>query len=213
MTTTAANPSAPRRRCTAAVALAATVLAIVVAVGAGIDAHASTGHVEVPGTLVAAHNHPAGDLVGVEQAIAAGEGRGTMTGGSQLVVGSRVAPNTTGLIDDVVSSSRWSRTSFGGNRVYQRSDLIDPALMDRTGMSNLQRMQQGLAPIGPDGRAINLHHMLQTQSGPIAEVTATMHQQYSRILHINPSSIPSGINRGGFDAWRADYWMWRAKGF
>lgn len=97
--------------------------------------------------------------------------------------------------------------------MYQRSDLINPALVDRTGMTNLQRMQEGLAPIGPDGWAINLHHMLQTQSGPIAEVTATMHQQYSRILHINPSSIPSGISRGAFDAWRSDYWMWRAKGF
>jgi filamentous hemagglutinin len=66
-------------------------------------------------------------------------------------------------------------------------------------MTNLQRMQEGLAPIGPDGRPINLHHMLQTQSGPIAEVTATMHQQYSRILHINPNTIPSGINRSAFE--------------
>jgi hypothetical protein len=133
--------------------------------------------------------------------------------GSSLPAERTLAPQTAGLADEAASASRWSRSSFGGNRVYQRSDLIDPNLVDRAGATNLQRMQQGLGPIGPDGRSINLLHMLQTQSGPIAEVTQTMHQQYSRILHINPSSIPSGIDRGAFDVWRSDYWMWRAKDF
>lgn len=57
-----------------------------------------------------------------------------------------------------------SRTSFRGNRVHQRSDLIGPGLDDRTGITNLHGMQEGLALIGPDVRAIKLHHMLHTNA-------------------------------------------------
>lgn len=97
--------------------------------------------------------------------------------------------------------------------MYQRTDLIDPTRIDRSGMTSLELMRAGRPPVGPDGKAVILHHMLQEQAGPIAEVTTTMHQQFHRILHINPSSIPSGINRGVFGTWRSAYWMWRATGF
>jgi filamentous hemagglutinin len=71
----------------------------------------------------------------------------------------------------------------------------------------------GRAPLGPDGFPINLHHMLQTNTSPLAEVTQTFHQQYSNILHINPSTMPSGIDRGAFDRYRASYWRARANDF
>jgi RHS repeat-associated protein len=118
-----------------------------------------------------------------------------------------------GVTSDLADARLWSRTAFGGNRVYQRNDLIDAALTDARGRTNLERMRRGLAPIGPDGQPINLHHLIQTQSGGIAEVTATMHQQYSRILHINPNTVGSGIDRAAFNAWRRDYWRARACDF
>ncbi|MBC7950762.1 MAG: hypothetical protein H7Z12_02945 [Rhodospirillaceae bacterium] len=31
--------------------------------------------------------------------------------------------------------------------------------------------------------------------GPIAEVAQTFHQTNSRVIHINPSTIPSGIKK------------------
>jgi hypothetical protein len=74
-------------------------------------------------------------------------------------------------------------------------------------------MQSGLAPIGPDGKSLNLHHTIQTADGPLAEMTATFHQQNSRVIHINPNTIPSGIDRPAFDAFRRDYWMNRANDF
>jgi hypothetical protein len=118
-------------------------------------------------------------------------------------------------IDDIASKSSkfWSKAEFNGTRVYQRNDLINPSLTNKLGRSNLQRMEQGLAPIGPDGKSINLHHMLQTSDSPIAEVTQTLHQQSSKALHINLNTIPSGINRSAFDAWRAKYWINRAGDF
>ena len=111
------------------------------------------------------------------------------------------------------ASSLWSKADFNGTRVYQRNDLIDAALVDARGRTNLQRMQGGLAPIGPDGKSLNLHHTIQTADGPLAEMTATFHQQNSKVIHINPNTIPSGIDRRAFDVFRRDYWINRANDF
>jgi len=78
-------------------------------------------------------------------------------------------------------------------------------------------MQAGLAPIGPDGKSINLHHMLQSADSPLAELTTTFHQQNSRAIHINPSTMPSWRQSPGadaaFNAFRRDYWIMRANDF
>jgi hypothetical protein len=74
-------------------------------------------------------------------------------------------------------------------------------------------MQQGIAPIGPDGKSVNLHHMTQTNDSAIAEVTQSFHQQNTKIIHINPNTIPSGIDRGTFDVWKKNYWKNRANDF
>lgn len=82
----------------------------------------------------------------------------------------------------------WSQEpiQFNGNKVYQRNDLVDPSRVDsQTGLTNLDLMKNGLAPYGPDGKKVNLHHMLQTQDGPIAEVTQSFHQKNSGAININ----------------------------
>jgi filamentous hemagglutinin len=109
--------------------------------------------------------------------------------------------------------SLWTAGEFEGKRVYRRSDLIDPSKVDKFGRTNLERMREGLAPLGPDGKPMNLHHMLQTPNGPVAEVTQTFHQEYREIIHINPNTIPSGIDRKAFDRFRERYWINRAKDF
>ncbi|MDC0934976.1 HNH/ENDO VII family nuclease [Pirellulales bacterium] len=115
---------------------------------------------------------------------------------------------------DAPKSNLWNKSkNFDGNKVFQRDDLIDPSLIDSRGRSNLERMKKGLAPLGPDGKSINLHHTIQTQGGAIAEVSQTFHQQNSKIIHINPNSTPSGIDRGLFDKWKRDYWKDRANDF
>ena len=100
-----------------------------------------------------------------------------------------------------------------GTKVYKRTDLIDPNLVDKQGMTNLQRMQLGKAPKGPDGKSMELHHMIQSDNSAIAEVTRTFHQRNKRVIHINPSTTPSGINRAEFNKWRTAYWKLRAKDF
>ncbi|WP_220000005.1 HNH/ENDO VII family nuclease, partial [Gilliamella apis] len=114
----------------------------------------------------------------------------------------------------------WSKDpiEFNGNKVYQRNDLFDPNLMttwtDKGKIiegTNLERMASGRAPIGHDGNPINLHHMTQNKNGAIAEVTQTFHQQNKTVIHVNPNTIPSGINRGEFNKWKTQYWIERAK--
>ena len=111
-------------------------------------------------------------------------------------------------------SKYWTKsTQFKGNKIYQRDDLFDVNYVDEAGRTNLQRMKSGIAPIGKDGKSINLHHMLQTEDGAIMEITHTMHSKYSKILHINPSSTLSGINTDEFRNWTRRYWRNRAKDF
>ena len=104
-------------------------------------------------------------------------------------------------------------TKHNGVKVYQRNDIIDPNKVDSFGRTNLQRMKQGLAPVGPDGKSVNLHHMTQRNESAIAEVTQSFHQQNSKVIHINPNTIPSGIDRNAFNAWKSSYWMSRANDF
>ncbi|MFC0540716.1 polymorphic toxin-type HINT domain-containing protein [Kutzneria chonburiensis] len=111
----------------------------------------------------------------------------------------------------------WSLTDYNGQRVYQRDDLVNPSYVspaDKYGRSNLKRMQQGLAPMGPDDKPLNLHHMLQTQDGPIAEVTNSMHfGNYNQLHWKSGTKIPSGIDRDAFNTWKSQYWKDRAAGF
>jgi filamentous hemagglutinin len=114
-----------------------------------------------------------------------------------------------------VSSKYWTkRVEFKGNKVYQQDGIIDPRKIDtKTGKTNLELMKSGKAPKGPDGESVNLHHMIQTKKGGIAEITQEMHQKKTKIIHINPNSMGSGIKRSAFDTWREAYWKNRAKDF
>jgi hypothetical protein len=108
----------------------------------------------------------------------------------------------------------WNKTTeFKNVKVYQRDDIINPNMKDAMGRTNLERMKKGLAPLGPDGKSINLHHTTQRNTSSIAEVTQTFHKENSAIIHINPNTIPSGINRKEFNKWRTDYWKNRANDF
>ena len=90
------------------------------------------------------------------------------------------------------------------------NNTFDPKLVDKQGRTNVQRMEQGLAPIGTDGKSVNIHHIDQTNNGPVMEITATQHQQNYGELHSNTGQMPSQINRPEFNSWRRGYWEWRS---
>ncbi|WP_437927536.1 type VI secretion system tip protein TssI/VgrG [Sorangium sp. So ce291] len=120
----------------------------------------------------------------------------------------------TTVSDSPSGSKFWKKVAeFQGTKVFQRDDLINPKRKDKLGRTNLERMKQGLAPLGPDRRSINLHHLTQNRSGSIAELTHTFHKKHHRIIHINPRTIPSGIDRKAFNRWKQAYWKNRARDF
>ncbi len=123
-------------------------------------------------------------------------------------------------------ANRWNKKEVNGRTVYQRDDLIDPEKLDDEGRSNLQRMRQGLAPIGSDGHPMELHHMLQQEktringkSGPLAEVEKTFHSDNYNAIHIYPRGDQDYISwrkifpedAKAYDKYRKEYWKNRAK--
>ncbi|WP_455715815.1 HNH/ENDO VII family nuclease [Anaerosporobacter sp.] len=107
-----------------------------------------------------------------------------------------------------------------GNKVYQRDDLFDTntkSSWKQKGKTvigtNVERMAAGNAPIGYDGKPINLHHVTQSQKGAIAEVSQSFHQKYYSVIHSNTGQLPSGINRSEINSWKRNYWINRALDF
>lgn len=98
-----------------------------------------------------------------------------------------------------------------GKEVYWDNKTFDPYRKDWLGRTNIQRMQKGLAPIGHDGKSVNIHHIDQTDDGPVVEISATEHSKHTKILHDNTGQKPSQINRSEFNKWRYRYWKWRSQ--
>jgi hypothetical protein len=92
-------------------------------------------------------------------------------------------------------SPRFTRVQFEGTvkvngivrdvsrRVYQRNDIDFGFYDENTGLTNLERMQGGKPPIGNDGNPVQLHHVIQKESGPMVEIREVTHQEYYRTLH------------------------------
>ncbi|WP_447957866.1 HNH/ENDO VII family nuclease [Vreelandella sp. EE7] len=121
--------------------------------------------------------------------------------------------------------------SSDGRRVYKNLTDIDPgapSFVDRSvhrsirqkindGWTNVDLMRQGYAPIGSDGKQMNLHHILGQESGPMVELTTTTHQNFSRQLH---GLIEDGrsfrndpvLNRQ-YNKFRGEWWKKRAEDF
>lgn len=100
-------------------------------------------------------------------------------------------------------------------RVYQRNDIDFDYYHPKSKMTNLQRMQEGKAPIGNDGKPVQLHHILQKESGPMAEVREVTHREYKKTLHGlvgNGSSFRNDpVLEKQYNNFRVAYWKWRAQ--
>lgn len=113
----------------------------------------------------------------------------------------------------------WTAPSSGtGNtyKVFQQD--IDWDLVDSKGRTNLQRAAKGNAPLGADGKSINLHHSKQNGKGPLFEVSDTIHKKYDRSNALHPYKVDGSgkhphfpVDRDAFDLDRGNYWRSRAR--
>jgi hypothetical protein len=113
-----------------------------------------------------------------------------------------------------------AQSEFEGIKVFQRNDIFDPnqvTIWRKGGKvvsgTNLERMAAGHAPIDIDANPVNLHHAIQSNNSAIVEITQTFHQKNTSVIHINPNTMPSGIDRTAFNAWKKRYWVDRAANF
>lgn len=92
---------------------------------------------------------------------------------------------------------------------------VHPSIMARiqNGETNLDLMRKGNAPIGPDGKQVNLHHLFGLEPGDMAEVTATDHQINHKVLHdmIEKSFRNDKDKENSYTSFRKAYWKERAK--
>lgn len=85
----------------------------------------------------------------------------------------------------------WDRRCGTGSR-FSLGGMLKSAL--------LGGMVDGNAPIGYDGKSVQLHHLLQTQDAPIVEVSQTFHNNYYSTIHMNTGQLPPTINRSQFNS-------------
>jgi hypothetical protein len=95
---------------------------------------------------------------------------------------------------------------INGREVMMRE--IDPFLVDADGVSNMQKMELGLAPIDANGEKIELHHINQEANAPFAELTTSEHDN----LSLHPKK-ESEIDRYAFRKEREAHWKNRAERF
>ncbi len=120
---------------------------------------------------------------------------------------------TNGFVSGVVAGAlvgiSKSFVKVNGKTVLIDNSTFDPDFIDGNGISNRQRMANGLAPIGNDGYPVNLHHLDQTNNGSIVEMTQSLHRTNYFKIHTNTGDYPSLIDRPAFTIWRNGYWKWR----
>ena len=125
------------------------------------------------------------------------------------------------------STPRFTRVQYEGTvkvggevrdvsrRVYQRNDIDFEYVNPDTGVSNLELMRAGNAPIGNDGLPVQLHHVLQKESGPMVEIRETTHEEYARALHglgVRGASFRrDSVLYKQYTNFRRQYWKWRAR--
>ena len=133
------------------------------------------------------------------------------------------APNPTGWIDPFglnrFTPAQWQAPKRGTGqnyRVYQQD--IDWDKVDSRGRTNLQRTAKGNAPLGSDGKSLNLHHSNQDARGSLFELSGSTHSKYGHTNALHPYKVDGTgqnpyhpVDRDRFDKDRAKYWRERGK--
>ncbi|MDO5651809.1 MAG: HNH/ENDO VII family nuclease [Moraxella sp.] len=111
---------------------------------------------------------------------------------------------------DIYQTANIEPANVNDKPVLTRTD-IDVAKTDDFGRSNLERMEQGLAPLDKDGRPIELHHIGQKADSPLAELTQPEHRGKSNDIILHDKQKESEINRDQFAKERSEHWKTRAE--
>lgn len=93
-----------------------------------------------------------------------------------------------------------------GKSALIRSD-IDLKQTDEFGITNLERMKNGYAPLDSNGMTFELHHVGQNPDGTLAILTQAEHDNTA----LHGYKLTSEINRNAFKKQRKQFWETMAK--
>lgn len=97
---------------------------------------------------------------------------------------------------------------FEGMEVRAVRDLSH---LDKGTLEAMQ--QQGFAPTTINGKPIVLHHLNQNVAGPLVEMPRLNNNVWNTVQHPLGNRAGAGLTqaqRAAYDAWRFNYWKWRA---
>ena len=84
---------------------------------------------------------------------------------------------------------------------------IDWNYVDENGLTNLQRvLEKGNAPIGPDGKSFQLHHIGQRADSPLAILTYTQHHTPGDYSFIHYLETGKDISDAAWAAQKREFW-------
>ena len=83
---------------------------------------------------------------------------------------------------------------------------IDPDQEDEDGITNRERMERGSPPLNKNGEEIELHHIGQKQSSPLAELTMEQHRGTGNDTILHDKTKETEIDRNEFGKERRDHW-------
>ncbi|WP_373079048.1 HNH/ENDO VII family nuclease [Fusobacterium varium] len=112
---------------------------------------------------------------------------------------------------EVYKEANLSEAEKCGKKCLIRSD-IDGEQKDSMGRTNIERGEQGLAPINIEGKKIELHHIGQRADSPLAELTKDEHIGNGNDIILHDKTKESEIDRRSFDNERMEYWKEKNKG-
>ncbi|MCL2046877.1 MAG: endonuclease VII [Oscillospiraceae bacterium] len=111
---------------------------------------------------------------------------------------------------EVLDKANLKLEYINGRPCLIRTD-IDMEQKDAKGRTNRERMEKGLAPIGSDGKPINLHHIGQRTDSPLAELTTTEHQENDHDLHPYQGATEVHGEGNNWQTERENHWVTRSK--
>ncbi|MFL0081248.1 HNH/ENDO VII family nuclease [Tenacibaculum maritimum] len=129
---------------------------------------------------------------------------------------------------DPLGLTKFNPIEVLGRKVYQNGtdfitgtpdfvhSSVHPSIVNRikNGATNLDLMKAGNAPIGTDGKYINLHHVLGKEPGPMVELSETIHKKYHKQLHglieDGRSFRHNKLLKRSYTNFRKNYWKSRA---
>lgn len=115
---------------------------------------------------------------------------------------------TAGEIENVFDEfvrPHYAMINVRGWGLFFNKNEIDLNRCNSNNVSNLVLLMTGEAPIGADGKPMNLHHLTRRQPGRIILVDEYFHQKFSGLLHLRSEQHmkqPEAINRHQFNWWK-----------